>query len=314
MIRREVSPRGAKKKKTFQESASSLKLLHQPGSSLAKVQQRAPFFSSFAPLFFAAFPPGAGQVLKTTLRETFLPCRKLLIMTVQEIMAELKAMGSETTRNTLINHGGPANQFGVRVGDLKKIQKKVKKNYELSLELYDTGISDAQYLAGLIADEKRMTKKDLQHWADTAVWHMQSEYTVPWIAAESNYGWELALKWIDSKKESIQSSGWATLASLAAIKNDDELDLKEWKNLLKRVEKDIHSSANKVRYVMNSFVIATGCYITALSGEAQKTARAIGKVSVNMGNTACKVLFAPDYIQKVIDKGYLGKKKKMARC
>lgn len=235
-------------------------------------------------------------------------------MTLKEIMAELKAMASETTRNTLLKHGGPASMMGVKIEDLKKIQKKVKKDYQLSLELYDTGISDAQYLAGLIADEKLMTKKDLQHWADTAQWHMQSEFTVPWIAAESAHGWELALKWIDSKKESIQSSGWATLASLASIKNDDELDLKEWKNLLKRVEKDIHSSPNKVRYVMNGFVIATGSYITALSAEAQKTAKAIGKVSVYMGDTACKVPFAPDYIQKVIDKGYLGKKRKMARC
>lgn len=235
-------------------------------------------------------------------------------MTVQEIMAELEAMATESTRKTLINHGGPSTQMGVKVEDLKKIQKKIKKNYELSLELYDTGIPDAQYLAGLIADEKRMTKKDLQHWADTASWNMQSEYTVPWIAAESDHGWELALRWIDSKKESIQSSGWATLASLASIKSDEELDLKEWKNLLKRVEKEIHSSANRVRYVMNNFVIATGSFISALSAEAQKTASAIGKVSVNVGNTACKVPFAPDYIQKVIDKGYLGKKKKMARC
>src|SRR5687767_14535397 len=117
-------------------------------------------------------------------------------MTAKEILAELKAMASESTRNTLLKHGAPSTLYGVKVEDMKKIQKKVKKNYELSLELYNSGISDARYLAGLIADETSMTKKDLQHWADEADWQMISEYTVPWVAAESAHGWELALKWI----------------------------------------------------------------------------------------------------------------------
>ncbi|HEU4632692.1 MAG TPA: DNA alkylation repair protein, partial [Flavisolibacter sp.] len=94
------------------------------------------------------------------------------MLTAETILAELKAMGNETIRRIFINHGAPANQYGVKVGDLKKIQKKIKKNYQLSLELFDTGISDAQYLAGLIADETKMTKRDLQHWADSANWYM----------------------------------------------------------------------------------------------------------------------------------------------
>ena len=121
-------------------------------------------------------------------------------MTAKEVLAALKEMGHDNIKDIYTNHGAPVTQYGVKIGDMKKIQKKLKKNYELSLELYDTGISDAQYLAGLIADEKKMTKKDLQHWADGATWYMLNEFTVAWIAAESAYGWELALKWIDSKK------------------------------------------------------------------------------------------------------------------
>jgi len=71
-----------------------------------------------------------------------------------------------------------------------------------------------------------MTSKDLQHWVETAGWQMISEYTVAWIAAESEHGWELGLKWIDAKEEKIQSSGWATLANFVAITPDEELDMK----------------------------------------------------------------------------------------
>ena len=83
-------------------------------------------------------------------------------MTTTEIMLELTKLGSEQTKKTFINHGAPPNTtYGVKIGDLKIIQKKIKKNYKLALELYDTKISDAMYLAGLIADEKQMTKSDL---------------------------------------------------------------------------------------------------------------------------------------------------------
>ena len=58
----------------------------------------------------------------------------------------------------------------MKIADLKVIQKKIKKDYELSLALYDTGNSDAMYLAGLIADPDRMTKADLKKWVKGAYW------------------------------------------------------------------------------------------------------------------------------------------------
>ena len=239
-------------------------------------------------------------------------CFSTWAMTTKEILSQLKEMGSETIRRILEKHGAPANQYGVKIEDLKKIQKIVKKDYALSLELYDSGISDAQYLAGLIADETRMTKKDLQHWAETASWHQLNEYTVAWIAAESNHGWELGLKWIDSKKEHVQSSGWATLANVVALKNDEELDLEELKNLLYRAKKEIETAANRVRCTMHVFIISVGGYVKGLTAEAIKIGKSLGHLSMDMGDTACKVPYAPDYIQKMITRGY--KKKKMARC
>ena len=233
-------------------------------------------------------------------------------MTAKEVIAELKTMAKDNIRKIFSNHGAPDNQLGVKVEDMKKIQKKIKKDHALSLELFNSGIPEAQYLAGLIADENRMTAKDLQHWADHASWHMVSEYTVPWIAAESKYGWQLGLKWIDSKNESIQATGWATLASLVGITKDESLDLEKLTELIRRVEKDIHFSGNRVRYTMNSFLIAAGGYVKELTQEAIAAGTRMGTITVDMGGTACKVPFAPDYINKMIQRGV--KKRKMARC
>jgi 3-methyladenine DNA glycosylase AlkD len=230
------------------------------------------------------------------------------------IVEELRRMGSESIKKVLLKHGATEPFFGTKITDMKPIQKRIKKNYELAKELYATGISDAMYLAGLIADETQMTKADLQNWLDKAPWYMISEYTVPWVAAESSHGWELAQKWIDSKDEKTATCGWTTLSSLVAVKPDEELDFDALSKLLERVRKTIHQSPNRVRSAMNGFVISCGGYLQPLTAQAQKAAKEIGVVEVDMGDTSCKVPFAPEYIEKMHARGQLGKKKKTCRC
>ena len=235
-------------------------------------------------------------------------------MTLQAIMAELKAKGSDSIKKILLKHGVKEPFFGVKVEDLKLIQKKVKKDYQLSKDLYATGNADAMYLAGLIADETKMTKKDLSLWVSQAVSNNISEYTVPWITAESNFGYEMAMEWIEAKKDFIAAAGWSTLSSLVAIKPDNELNIPSLKALLKRVETNIHKADNRVKSKMNGFLIAVGSYVTPLTDLAISTAKKIGEVEVNTDGTACKVPSAVEYIAKMKTRGALGKKKKMARC
>ncbi len=235
-------------------------------------------------------------------------------MTVETIMAELKAKGSESIKKILLKHGVKEPFFGVKVEHLKLIQKQIKKDYQLSKDLFATGNADAMYLAGLIADETKMTKADLNGWVKNAESNNINEYTVPWITAESKFGYELAMDWIDSKKDSIAAAGWSALSSLVSIKPDTELDLAAFKKLLKRVEKEIHTAPNRVRSKMNGFIIAVGSYILPLTDDAIATAKKVGVVMVDMGDTSCKVPDAIEYIIKVKNRGSLGKKKKMARC
>jgi 3-methyladenine DNA glycosylase AlkD len=235
-------------------------------------------------------------------------------MTADEILDELRGLGSESIKKVLMKHGAREPFYGVKIEHLKKIQKRIKTDHSLALDLYDTGVSDAMYLAGLIADDAQMTKKDLQRWVEQAYWYMLSEYTVPWVAAGSKHGPAMARKWIESKKENIAAAGWTTWSSLVAVKDDDELDLDELTQLLERVQETIHEQPNRVRGAMNSFVIAVGCYVQPLSKRALQAAKAIGVVEVDMGDTACKVPYAPDYIKKVDDRGAIGKKRKTAKC
>src|SRR5215467_13002513 len=107
-------------------------------------------------------------------------------MTSKQILTELKSLGSESIKKILLKHGAKEPFYGVKVEELKKVQKKIKENQQqIALELYSSGIGDAQYLAALMANGALMSKKELQTWAETAGWQMISEFSVPWVASEN---------------------------------------------------------------------------------------------------------------------------------
>jgi 3-methyladenine DNA glycosylase AlkD len=236
--------------------------------------------------------------------------------TVASIMAELKKKGKEQTRKIYARHGmATDNMYGVSVTDLKAIAKTIKGQQELACELYATGNMDAMYLAGLVADGSKMTEEQLNAWAEGAAnLQMIAEYTVPWVTVENPHARELALQWMKSKKERVAAAGWCTYSGLLATKPDNSLDLAEIDKFLGVVAKEIKNAQNRVRYTMNGFVISVGGYIKPLSKQAKATARQIGNVSVNMGETACSVPVASAYIEKMEAAGRVGKKRKTIRC
>jgi 3-methyladenine DNA glycosylase AlkD len=235
-------------------------------------------------------------------------------MKLEEVMAKLEEMGNEQTRTTWSRHGAQQPFFGVKIGDMKKLVKHVKKDQALARSLYDTGNFDAMYLAGLTVNPKTVDKEMLQKWVKQANWYMLAEYTVAGVAAESEHALELAREWIQSKEEMIATCGWSTYANYVTITPDERLDLEEIRHLLNQIEKTVHTEKNRVRYTMNSFVMAVGICVAPLSDEAKHTGEQIGKVNVDVGNTACKVPFAPEYIDKAVARGKLGQKKKTAIC
>ena len=235
-------------------------------------------------------------------------------MTAEEILKEIKPLGSDGYKRVIFNHGVKEPCYGVKIGDLQKIQKRIKTDYQLALDLYDTGVYDAMYLAGLIADDAQMTKKDLQRWVTKSPCIPISRWTVAWVAAGSPNGWELGMEWIESMSAQIATAGWATLGSIVSIKDDSDLDLAELKRLLQRVEKTIHQAPDVVRVQMNAFVTMVGCYVKPLTEAAKKTGKDMGRITADQGDNACSLPSVAESIAKVEKRGAIGKKRKTAKC
>jgi 3-methyladenine DNA glycosylase AlkD len=236
--------------------------------------------------------------------------------TAASILADLKSKGKENTRKIYARHGMAADRvYGVSVADLKLIAKTIKRQQALALDLYSSGIMDAMYLAGMVAHGAQMTRKQLNEWAEGAAYmQMIAEYTVPWVTVESSHARDLAIQWIQSKNEHVASAGWCTLSGLVTTQPDSALDLKEIEYLLNTAVKGIPTAQNRVRYTMNGFIIAVGSYVKPLLKQAKAAAAKVGAVEVDMGETACKVPLASEYIEKAESLGRTGQKRKTIRC
>ncbi|TYQ13097.1 UNVERIFIED_CONTAM: 3-methyladenine DNA glycosylase AlkD [Acetivibrio alkalicellulosi] len=235
-------------------------------------------------------------------------------MDVQTVLKELESLGSERTKKVYIQQGAREPLFGVATGAMKPIFRKIKINQALAEELYATGNYDAMYLAGMIADPKVMTEVDFDRWMESAYFYMISDYIVAVTLSETNIAQAVCDRWIESGKELHVSAGYSCYCWLLGNRKDEEFDKVKLNAMLERVEKTIHSNPDRAKYAMNNFVATVGVSYIPLHEKALSVAKAIGTVEVLRGDTKCSVPVAAEEIQKAVDKGRIGFKRKHVRC
>lgn len=235
-------------------------------------------------------------------------------MNFEIVMQELEALGKERMKKMYISNGAHEPVFGVATGAMKPIAKKIKINQPLAEELYATGNYDAMYFAGIIADPKGMTESDYDRWMDAAYFYMLSDYVVAVTLSESNIAQEVADKWIASGEELRMSAGWSCYCWLLGNRKDIEFSESNISNMLDMVKSTIHDSPERTKSAMNNFVYTVGISYVPLHEKAVETAKEIGIVEVKREKKKSSYLNANESIQKEVDRGKLGFKRKYVRC
>src|SRR5579871_5388686 len=89
--------------------------------------------------------------------------------TVSTVLADLKSRAAENIRATYLRHGAPPNHtLGTKAADMKIVARSIRKQQALACELYETGIFEAMYLAGLVADGSLLSPSQLESFAEMA--------------------------------------------------------------------------------------------------------------------------------------------------
>jgi 3-methyladenine DNA glycosylase AlkD len=235
-------------------------------------------------------------------------------MDFETVMQELEALGKERSKKMYISNGAHEPVFGVATGAMKPMAKKIKKNQPLAEQLYATGNYDAMYFAGIIADPKAMTEANFDRWIDGAYFYMLSDYVVAVTLAESDLAQAVADKWIASGEELRMSAGWSCYCWLLGNRKDEEFSTSKLANMLDQVENTIHDAPERTKSAMNNFIYTVGISYVPLHEKAVETAKAVGLVEIKRDNKKSSILNASEIIQKGIDQGRLGFKRKYVRC
>ncbi|MED1862357.1 DNA alkylation repair protein [Fictibacillus nanhaiensis] len=235
-------------------------------------------------------------------------------MNAEDVMQELEALGKERTKKIYISNGAKEPVFGVATGAMKPMAKKIKKNQPLAEKLYATENYDAMYFAGIIADPTIMTKNDFERWIDGAYFYMLSDFVVAVTLAETDVAQEVADKWIASGEELRMSAGWSCYCWLLGNRPDSEFSKTKLEKMLEVVKNTIHEAPERTKSSMNNFVYTVGISYVPLHEKAIDTADAIGPVEMNQDKKKTKYLLASENIQKAIDRGQVGFKRKYVRC
>lgn len=235
-------------------------------------------------------------------------------MDAQTVMQELEALGKERTKKMTISNGAHEPVFGVATGQMKPIAKKIKKNQELAEKLYATGNYDAMYFAGIIAEPKVMTEADFERWIDDAYFFMLSDYVVAVTLAESDIAEQVSDKWINSGEELKMSAGWSCYCWLLGNRKDEEFDTDKLAMMLDQAKETIHDSPARTKASMNNFISTVAISYVPLHEKAVEVAKEVGPVEVKRENKKSSILNASESIQKEVDRGKIGFKRKYVRC
>ena len=236
---------------------------------------------------------------------------KAAAWTLQRAMTALERAGTAQNRKIYARHGVSGDAFGVSYAALAKLEKAIKTDHALAMQLWATGKHDARVLATMIADPAKLRAADLDRMAkdvDNPV--LTGAFAN--LAGDSPHAPSRIAAWVKAKpapaSELIIAAGYSTasanLTKRRKAKPDPATDLPDslLSDLLDRIEKTIHDMPNRARESMNICLISIGAYRESLRNRALGVAKSIGKVDVDHGQTGCKTPDAAAYIAKTVER------------
>ncbi len=174
--------------------------------------------------------------------------------------------------------------------------KKIGRNHEVALGLWDSGVHDARVVATMIAEPEKMTRTEVERWLSDCTNYVITD-AVAGVAAKMPDGLEMARSWIEQDGEWTTTAGWNVVAASGP---QGKLTAAEVDGMLEKIERGIHTQPNRTRHAMNNVLIGIGGYVDELRPRVLAVAKAIGTVHVDHGETGCKTPDASAYIAKVV--------------
>src|SRR5689334_3813875 len=169
---------------------------------------------------------------------------------VAAALAWLKQHSSKSVRDGMSRFAIPNDHaFGVKMGDIQKLGKRLGRDHALALALWKTGVYEARMMCAYIDEPTRVTRAqmhaqalDFDNWAvcDTLCFAL-------WV--RTPHAFAMVRKWARHRDEFVRRAAFALLASLAL--KDKESGDAQFVAGLKLIEKASRDERNFVMKGVN---------------------------------------------------------------
>ncbi|MDI1436323.1 DNA alkylation repair protein [Polyangium sorediatum] len=219
-----------------------------------------------------------------------------MAMTLQDALAQLKSLGHETVRAQNRKRGAGDHQFGVRLGDIRKLAAKDKTNHPLAIALWDTGNIDARLLAILLLKPKNLSRDEMERMVRSVDFVQVADWLNSYVVKNHPDKESLRQAWMQEDDPWAARAGWS-LTSERIAKRPDGLDLPA---LLDRIESEMGNAVSEVQWTMNSCLAGIGIHFPKHRKRAIAIGEKLGIYRDYPVSKGCTSPFAPIWINEMV--------------
>jgi 3-methyladenine DNA glycosylase AlkD len=217
-------------------------------------------------------------------------------MTLRDALKELESLADAKVRAHNTKFGAGDKQYGVKLGDIRKIAAKIKTEHSLALALWETGIADAQLLAILILDIRKIHLEDLDRMVRSVCFSQVADWLDAYVTKKHPDKETLRQRWMADSDRWAARAGWS-LTSSRIGKSPEGLDLP---GLLDRIETEMPTAPAEVQWTMNFCLAGIGIHFPEQRERAIEIGERLGICRDYPVSKGCTSPFAPIWIREMV--------------
>ncbi len=219
-------------------------------------------------------------------------------MTIKEVLLELESFGNEKMRMQNTKKGARDNQFGVKLGDIRKLAKKIKVNHKLGIDLWNTENIDARLLSTLIVKPKDLSANEIDKMVRSVKFVQVADWLNAYVVKNHPESEDLRKEWMNDKDPMAARAGW-NLTAQRVVKNPETLNFKE---ILNRIESEMEHADSNVQWTMNNTLAEIGINKPEHRERAINIGEKLGIYRDYPVSKGCTSPFAPVWIKEMVSR------------
>jgi 3-methyladenine DNA glycosylase AlkD len=136
--------------------------------------------------------------------------------TTEDVLEKLKAGARPDQIEGMARYGmSSAGRLGISVAELRRVAREVGKDHALALELWRTGIPEAQIVAAIVAEPAKLTEEQMEDWVvDLNSWDVCDQVCMN-LFEKTPLAWKKIHDWSERDEEFVKRAAFALIACLA---------------------------------------------------------------------------------------------------